>query len=300
MKIYFHFLLSLTAAFGVLLSAVAETVPEGLTDLTEPVQANVSTSVSTFFDGSGPFYAFDNNENNRVMSTGTDPFDVIYTFGQGTVVNAYSVQMVAADYRKDGASIRDAKTWTFEGSEDGGTAWDVLDERDETTAWGSLERRFYQFTNKKAYTKYRIRVTNNFGDHTPDYGDFVYTHIGEIELYKVKTDDRQRLTTDMCEKKLTFTCAGVPEGVDLVDFPVLVRLSSAITGFSYDQFKQDDLADLLFVDAEGNELAYEIDTWNPAGVSSIWVKIAKLVPNATFTMFYSAEDAKVENDPTAV
>lgn len=298
MKTYFRFLLSLTAAFGILLSAVAETVPVGLTDLTEPVQANVSTSVSTFFDGSGPFYAFDNNENDRVMSTGTDPFDIIYTFGQGTVVNAYSVQMVAGNYRS--STQRDAKTWTFEGSEDGGTTWDVLDERDETTTWGSLERRFYQFTNKKAYTKYRIRVTNNFGNHTLDYGDFVYTHIGEIEFYKVKTDDRQRLTTDMCEKKLTFTCAGVPEGVDLADFPVLVRLSSAINGFSYDQFKQDDLADLLFVDAEGNELAYEIDTWNPAGVSSIWVKMAKLVPNATFTMFYSAEDAKVENDPTAV
>ncbi len=103
MKIYFRFLLSLTAAFGVLLSTVAETVPEGLTDLTEPVQANVSTSVSTFFEGSGPFYAFDNNENDRVMSTGTDPFDVIYTFGQGTVVNAYTVQMVAANYRKDGS-----------------------------------------------------------------------------------------------------------------------------------------------------------------------------------------------------
>ena len=76
-----------------------------------------------------------------------------------------------------------------------------------------------------------------------------------------------------------FTVAGYNGGSEVqTNFPVLVRLSeSTITGFHYSDFYADgsDLSrvDIGFVDAAGNGLAYEIDTWNTNGVSLVWVNL---------------------------
>ena len=76
-------------------------------------------------------------------------------------------------------------------------------------------------------------------------------------------------------KSLTISvpAASVAQGVLLTDFPALVRLSTAIDGFSYSDFQQQDGADLAFLDSRGNVLAHEIDTWNEQGESLVWVKI---------------------------
>ena len=72
-------------------------------------------------------------------------------------------------------------------------------------------------------------------------------------------------------KSLTITvpAASVAQGVLLTDFPALVRLSTAIDGFSYSDFQQQDGADLAFLDSRGNVLAHEIDTWNTDGESLV-------------------------------
>lgn len=60
----------------------------------------------------------------------------------------------------------------------------------------------------------------------------------------------------------------------LTDFPALVRLSASIDGFNYADFTdQTDGTDLAFVDADGNLLPHEIDTWNTFGESLVWVKV---------------------------
>ena len=76
-------------------------------------------------------------------------------------------------------------------------------------------------------------------------------------------------------KSLTITvpAASVAQGVLLTEFPALVRLSTAINGFSYSDFQQQDGADLAFLDSRGNVLAHEIDTWNEQGESLVWVKV---------------------------
>ena len=48
---------------------------------------------------------------------------------------------------------------------------------------------------------------------------------------------------------------------EVTDFPALLRLSTGISGFSYDDFRQPRGSDLAIVDGAGQELAYEIDTW---------------------------------------
>ena len=102
------------------------------------------------------------------------------------------------------------------------------------------------------------------------------------------------------DKTLAITVTGVPSGVTLADFPLLVRLSeSAISGFSYQDFQGTGGSDLRFETADGTGLAYEVDTWDENGESLVWVKVPALSQGDVITMRFgsAAPDA---NDPTAV
>ncbi len=96
---------------------------------------------------------------------------------------------------------------------------------------------------------------------------------------------------DVSQFAKTFTvvvpASSVPSGA-VADFPALVRLSTAIDGFSYSDFRQQDGADLAFVDSEGNVLPHEIDTWNPGGESLVWVKVPLLSAGAAIRVYYGS------------
>ena len=97
-----------------------------------------------------------------------------------------------------------------------------------------------------------------------------------------------------------FTVTGYTETEVLTNFPVLVRLSTAITGFKYSDFYADgsdlSLVDIGFVDAEGNGLAYDIDTWNPSGESLVWVSLPRMTNGTEFAMWYrSSKTGKALN-----
>jgi hypothetical protein len=84
---------------------------------------------------------------------------------------------------------------------------------------------------------------------------------------------------DVSQFAKTFTvvvpASSVPNGA-VADFPALVRLSTAIDGFSYSDFRQQDGGDLAFTDAAGEAIPHEIDTWNESGESLVWVKVPTL------------------------
>ena len=67
------------------------------------------------------------------------------------------------------------------------------------------------------------------------------------------------------------------DGVTLENFPVLVRLSTSISGFAYSDFLLSSGADMLFTDARKNAVYSQVDTWNPDGESLVWV----VLPEAT-------------------
>ena len=75
-------------------------------------------------------------------------------------------------------------------------------------------------------------------------------------------------------------------GSALANFPVLVKLSTAISGFKYSDFRLPNGGDLRFTDASGNLIPHEIDTWNSNGVSTVWVKVPTLEANARIIAFY--------------
>ena len=98
-----------------------------------------------------------------------------------------------------------------------------------------------------------------------------------------------------------FTVNGYQGGTEVqTNFPVLVRLSTAIDGFKYSDFYADgsdlSLMDIGFVDAETNGIPYEIDTWNPSGESLVWVNLPRMTNGTEFAMWYrSSKTGKALN-----
>lgn len=85
----------------------------------------------------------------------------------------------------------------------------------------------------------------------------------------------------------------------MTDFPVLVRLSSAaIEGFDPVEFQQAG-RDLFFADEDGNRLSFELDTFDPAGETLVWVKIPSLSASTKFICYYGGPE-NVLNEPTDV
>lgn len=65
---------------------------------------------------------------------------------------------------------------------------------------------------------------------------------------------------------------------DLIDHPILVKLHASAgdaTNVDYSQI-QDAGEDLRFVDGDGTVLAHEIELWNEAGYSYIWVNVPQI------------------------
>ncbi len=82
---------------------------------------------------------------------------------------------------------------------------------------------------------------------------------------------------------------------NLTDFPVLIALDS--TKIDYAK-TQDNGEDLRFVDGDGTVLAHEVEVWNEAGTSYVWVKVPQIdgsSPSDFIWMYYgnaSAPDAQ--------
>jgi hypothetical protein len=71
---------------------------------------------------------------------------------------------------------------------------------------------------------------------------------------------------------ITFT--NYPRTEPLTNFPALLVLGTNIAGFDYADFLTPDGSDLRVFSADGaTELNYEIDDWNPAGLSRVWVQV---------------------------
>jgi hypothetical protein len=91
--------------------------------------------------------------------------------------------------------------------------------------------------------------------------------------------------------KIQFT--GYNRGETLRDFPVLVKLSTSISGFNYSRFASPSGGDLRFADASGTRaLPFEIDEWNDTnGVSSVWVQVPYLSSTNDYVWAYYGNPA---------
>ncbi|MCE9615405.1 MAG: DUF2341 domain-containing protein [Lentisphaerae bacterium] len=76
-------------------------------------------------------------------------------------------------------------------------------------------------------------------------------------------------------RAIVFT--GYDGAASLTNFPVLVTLEDGLDGFAYDQLAATNGSDLRFADSAGAAwLPYEIEHWDPAGRSIVWVRVPEL------------------------
>ena len=88
--------------------------------------------------------------------------------------------------------------------------------------------------------------------------------------------------------RVPIAVSGYAGAAPLTNFPVLVALSAdSPAGFRYSDCAADG-SDLRFADADGNLLPHEVDTWNAAGESLVWVGLPVLTNGAAFTMYYGS------------
>ncbi|HLX70543.1 MAG TPA: DUF2341 domain-containing protein, partial [Verrucomicrobiae bacterium] len=80
---------------------------------------------------------------------------------------------------------------------------------------------------------------------------------------------------------------GYNRGESLINFPMLVNLSSNLPGFSYKQFASPTGGDLRFTDASGlTPIPHEIDEWNTNGTSVVWVNVPIMSTTNDFIWAY--------------
>lgn len=85
----------------------------------------------------------------------------------------------------------------------------------------------------------------------------------------------------------------------LSGFPVLVRLSTAISGFSYADIAANH-SDIAFGTDDGSTITpypFEVVEWDPNGTSLVWVRVPSLAAASSFN-FYYGNGGSVANTPS--
>ena len=93
--------------------------------------------------------------------------------------------------------------------------------------------------------------------------------------------------------------SGYTNSVGVTNFPVLVRLSTNLPGFTYTQFvSPGDGADLRFASPSGRQLPFQIEQWNPAGESQIWVQVPSITSPTDYITAYWGNAANSAMPPS--
>ena len=99
-------------------------------------------------------------------------------------------------------------------------------------------------------------------------------------------------------KRVRLTFDNTAQAEDLASFPVLVTLTSARIRYTDARPNGEDLR---FVDADGTTiLAHEIERWDPAGISYVWVAVPQIDRNSSndfIFLYYGNPGAPDIQDP---
>ena len=75
-------------------------------------------------------------------------------------------------------------------------------------------------------------------------------------------------------RRMNVRFAGYTVGSALTNFPTLIVLGPHLPGFRYGDFLSAPRDDLRFLSSDQSaELPYEIESWNPGGLSLVWVRV---------------------------
>ena len=120
---------------------------------------------------------------------------------------------------------------------------------------------------------------------TPDVTVTANTSLSDAGNYNIATDDWWD-TDWLNRREITFDNTASAENLD--DFPLLVALTSSDINYAK---TQDQGQDIRFYDTDtGQLLKYEIEEWNEAGTSYVWVRVPRIdagVSTDSIMMYYN-------------
>ncbi len=127
---------------------------------------------------------------------------------------------------------------------------------------------------------------------------FIYLANRSIRAWFALTVFLLAVTAVQARDWVDFTVAGckvLATDEPLENFPVAVRISTArIKGFRYSDIASTN--DLLFSSLESKDpYPFEVETWNPAGESVIWVRLPSLRTNTQFRMSFNLPPNRPKN-----
>ena len=107
------------------------------------------------------------------------------------------------------------------------------------------------------------------------------------DVFEVTTGADSRLNVNLFAKTSAITVSGYSGVGTLENFPVLVKLAAnSPVGFDYGDCQADG-SDLRFTDDDDVMIPHEIESWDPEGVSYVWVCLPHLSGTDTaFSMYY--------------
>lgn len=114
----------------------------------------------------------------------------------------------------------------------------------------------------------------------------VYALIAAVAASVTLTANATAIDPAAYERSFSIAFLGYSGSETLTDFPVLIKVSSALNDFDYSACKVANGGDLRFAASDGTLLASEVDTWNPAGESLIWVKVPSFNKDTVITAYY--------------
>jgi hypothetical protein len=98
---------------------------------------------------------------------------------------------------------------------------------------------------------------------------------------------RDNEVSHLWTRQMSIQFRGYDGAGTLFDFPALVVLGEHLDGFHYSDFGSTNGYDLRFTDQEDETLlSYEIERWNPTGLSYVWVLVPRLSSATRFVHVY--------------
>jgi hypothetical protein len=134
-------------------------------DVTD-VSANASVSVSDENPGGagageGSLKLIDSDKNSKFLTFAYTPdFWAQQDFEESVAVNAYTVTS------GNDAPERDPKAWGLEGSNDGGSTWEMIVTEPEVTFSDRNKVNIYRLDTEATYSSYRLSITEIAGETT--------------------------------------------------------------------------------------------------------------------------------------
>ena len=149
--------------------------------------------------------------------------------------------------------------------------WGPTDGGTNPAAWATSTTAFNQTAGAVTLTATGLPATTNW------YYRFYATNSGGSFWSPATASFTTPTDTAGFGSRMRITASGYTANETLVNFPVLVKFSTNLPGFSYKQFSSPTGGDLRFTDASGaNYLNYEVEQWNTNGTSFVWVELPQL------------------------